>query len=133
MEQIHKHSRKRDAILDCVRSTKCHPSAEWVYKALKPEIPDLSLGTVYRNLAFFREEGLIRSIGTINGFERFDGTISNHAHFICTCCGSVLDLPEAELPPALLGTLQQEGCTVTAAELRVCGRCAGCGRQKTGI
>ena len=55
----HKRSRKRDAILACVRSTTAHPTADWVYARLKPEIPDLSLGTVYRNLAMFKREGLI--------------------------------------------------------------------------
>ena len=48
---IQKKSRKRDAILACVCSTDTHPTAEWVYTQLKPDIPDLSLGTVYRNLA----------------------------------------------------------------------------------
>ena len=47
---IQKKSRKRDAILACVCSTDTHPTAEWVYTQLKPDIPDLSLGTVYRNL-----------------------------------------------------------------------------------
>ena len=51
-----KHSKKRDAILECVRSTTAHPSAEWIYAQLKPQIPDLSLGTVYRNLAAFKQE-----------------------------------------------------------------------------
>ena len=51
---IQKKSRKRDAILACVCSTDTHPTAEWVYTQLKPDIPDLSLGTVYRNLAMFR-------------------------------------------------------------------------------
>ena len=58
-----KHSKKRDAIYECVRSTKTHPSAEWVYSRLKPEIPDLSLGTVYRNLNLFQQEGRLISVG----------------------------------------------------------------------
>ena len=55
MATIRKRSRKRDAILACVRATTCHPSAEWVYQRLKPTIPDLSLGTVYRNLSMFKD------------------------------------------------------------------------------
>ena len=54
-----RYSPKRDAILQCLRSTTCHPSAEWVYSQLKPKIPDLSLATVYRNLARFRAEGAV--------------------------------------------------------------------------
>lgn len=62
---VRKHSKKRDAILECVRSTKEHPTADWVYSQLKPSIPDLSLGTVYRNLASFKREGVISSVGAI--------------------------------------------------------------------
>lgn len=56
-------SRKRQAILQAVCGTDCHPTAEWVYQAVKPQYTDLSLGTVYRNLAKFKEEGLIASLG----------------------------------------------------------------------
>ena len=48
-----RHSKKRDAILTCLRQTKSHPTAEWIYQKLKPEYPNLSLGTVYRNLSEF--------------------------------------------------------------------------------
>ena len=58
-----RHSPKREAILECLRSTTCHPSAEWVYAQLKPRIPGLSLATVYRNLARFRAEGTVQVIG----------------------------------------------------------------------
>ena len=51
MSTVRKHSHKRDAILECLRCTTSHPTAEWVYTQLKPTIPDLSLATVYRNLA----------------------------------------------------------------------------------
>jgi len=62
-----RYSPKRDAILQCLRSTTCHPSAEWVYSQLKPKIPDLSLATVYRNLARFRAEGAVQVIGCVDG------------------------------------------------------------------
>ena len=90
MATIRKRSRKRDAILACVRATTCHPSAEWVYQRLKPTIPDLSLGTVYRNLSMFKDEGLVISVGTVGGLERFDGNTKPHTHFVCTRCSAVL-------------------------------------------
>jgi Fur family peroxide stress response transcriptional regulator len=89
-----KHSKKRDAILELVRSTTTHPGAQWIYDQLKPAIPGLSLGTVYRNIGIFREEGLLDSVGTIKGEERFDADTSPHSHAVCTVCGKVLDLPE---------------------------------------
>ena len=60
-------SRKREAILQKIRGSHIHPTAEWVYQELKNEYPDLSLGTVYRNLTRFKEDGTIRSLGVING------------------------------------------------------------------
>ena len=52
-----KFSRKREALYNALRATTVHPTAEWLYAALRPEYPDLSLGTVYRNLKKFCAEG----------------------------------------------------------------------------
>ena len=68
---------------------------------LPPDIPDLSLGTVYRNLALFREEGKAMSVATVAGQERFDGRTHPHAHFICEKCGRVDDV-DAVLPETLV-------------------------------
>ena len=92
MDRTTRYSKKREAILSALRGTKSHPSAEWVYQTLKPTHPDLSLGTVYRNLALFRQQGVIQSVGVVNGQERFDADTSLHHHFVCERCGSVLDL-----------------------------------------
>ncbi|MDR2362995.1 MAG: transcriptional repressor [Spirochaetaceae bacterium] len=88
-----KHSKKRDAILEVIRSTLSHPGAQWVYERLKPVIPGLSLGTVYRNITFFRQEGLVVSLGVVNGEERFDGDVKPHPHLVCRHCGRVVDIP----------------------------------------
>ena len=84
--------RKRNAILHCLRSTTSHPSAEALYQLLQKEHPDISLATVYRNLALFKSQGLAVSVGTVDGIERFDGNTEPHVHFICTGCGAVQDL-----------------------------------------
>lgn len=127
MEPTRKHFRKRDAILTCLRSTCVHPSADWVYAALKPEIPDLSLGTVYRNLAYFKEQGQIVSLGTVGGVERFDGNTAPHVHFICTACGAVLDLAEVEIPLELTQAAEMSvGGKVKSCKLTFTGQCAEC-------
>lgn len=92
---------KRNAILNFLRESKQHPSAEAVYDRLKQDYPDLSLGTVYRNLSLFKREGLIISLGTVNGVERFDANTRPHVHFVCTCCGKVADLTEIKTPEIL--------------------------------
>lgn len=122
-----KRSKKREAILDCLRQTNLHPSAEWVYRRLKPQIPDLSLATVYRNLALFKQEGTICSLGVVQGLERFDGDTSPHVHFVCTGCGRILDLPGLQLPAELASqAVQITGGQVTGASLRFHGVCRHC-------
>lgn len=127
MERTTKHFRKREAILACLRQTKVHPSAEWVYAQLKPEFPDLSLGTVYRNLALFKEQGLIQSVGTVSGVERFDGDIRPHAHHICTRCGCVGDLQDVTMLEELRRMVAKyaDG-TVDSCQLTFTGLCRSC-------
>lgn len=130
METVRKHSKKRDAILACLRGTDAHPSAEWVYARLKPQIPDLSLATVYRNLSLFKESGEIISLGTVNGLERFDGRTDPHVHFACTCCGAVADLPEIPVPGELTAAAeQQSGGKIDECRLTFYGRCAACAEK----
>ena len=127
MERTSKHFRKRDAILHCVRSTDAHPSADWVFEHVKEQVPDISLATVYRNLALFKEQGLITSLGTVKGVERFDGNTDPHVHFICTQCGSVLDLPEISVPEELNSAVaQSSGGRVDNCQLAFTGICGEC-------
>lgn len=127
MERTTKHFRKRDAILNCVRSTEAHPSAEWVFEHVKEQVPDISLATVYRNLALFKEQGLIVSLGTVNGVERFDGNTEPHVHFICTQCGGVQDLPEISVPEELNSAVaQSSGGRVDNCQLSFTGICGDC-------
>lgn len=85
-------SKKRDAVLEVLCSTNTHPSAEWIYNKLKNDYPNFSLGTVYRNLALFKEQGLAIAVANVNGQERYDGVTSAHAHFVCNKCGAIFDV-----------------------------------------
>ena len=127
MEPRTKHFRKRDAILSCLRGTSVHPGADWVYAQLKPEFPDLSLGTVYRNLSYFQQTGQIVSLGTVAGVERFDANTSPHVHFICTSCNAVIDLPGMAVPQELTeSAAMQVGGNVQTCSLSFTGRCKNC-------
>ena len=122
-----KRFRKRDAILTYLQGTKSHPSAEMVYAELKQQIPDLSLGTVYRNLNLFKEQGLAITVGNVKGVERFDGNVNPHVHFFCTDCGAVLDLPRMEVPQQLVSTAaEQIGGTVDQCQMTFTGFCRNC-------
>ena len=127
MEKTSKHFKKRDAILTCLRSTPEHPSADWIYAKLKPEYPDISLGTVYRNLTLFKQQGIISSLGTVSGVERFDANTEPHVHFICTNCDAVIDLPQMAVPKALCRQAANDaGGEVAACQLTFTGVCNSC-------
>ena len=127
MERTTRYSKKRAAILSAIQGTDCHPSAEWVYQTLKPSHPDLSLGTVYRNLIFFQERGDIRSVGVVRGQERFDGITTPHSHFICRHCGAVMDLSRTELSDRIdRDVSEQYGLMVDRHELTFHGLCPTC-------
>ena len=122
---MRRHSRKRDAILNCIRQSRVHPSAEWIYAQLKPEHPDLSLGTVYRNLALFRESGEVVCVATVRGADRLDACTEPHAHFICEQCGAVVDVdvPQDDLRSDLE---TRYGVRVRRSELLFRGVCSAC-------
>ena len=127
MEHKAKHFKKREAILACLRSTKSHPSAEWVHAQLKAEYPDISLGTVYRNLALFKEQGLVISVGTVNGVERFDADTEPHVHFICNTCHNVDDLPGMIIPESLTAEVDRyTGGRTETCNLSFTGTCREC-------
>lgn len=117
--------RKRNAILHCLCSITAHPSAETLYQMLHEEQPDISLATVYRNLALFKSQGLAVSVGTVNGIERFDGNTQPHVHFICTGCGRVDDLFQVEQPD-YTGYEKDLGCRIDSTQLTLTGLCRDC-------
>ena len=109
-----------------IRSATSHPTAEWVYHALKSEIPDLSLATVYRNIRLFKEEGEILSVGTVDGQERFDGTTSPHGHFVCTDCAAVIDFADEAEHVEVRDHLREQGFRVSRVDIVAYGTCGAC-------
>ena len=127
MEVSTKQFRKRNAILTYLRSVTNHPSAEMVFTDLKQDIPDLSMGTVYRNLSLFKQQGLATSVATVKGVERFDGNTDPHVHFICTDCDAVIDLMDMEVPESLKSIAENCcGGHVTDCQLSFTGQCKNC-------
>jgi Fur family peroxide stress response transcriptional regulator len=89
----YKRSRQRERILELLKSTGSHPTADWLYDRLKDEFPALSMGTVYRNLNILMEQGAVRRIEFGSTFARFEANVDPHYHFVCESCGAVIDLP----------------------------------------
>lgn len=87
-----KRSRQRECIKMFLMNRTDHPTAETIYIHLRKQMPSLSLGTVYRNLALLTDLGEIRKLSPGIGPDHFDGNTSPHNHFICRKCGKILDL-----------------------------------------
>lgn len=127
MEATGKNFKKRNAILEYLRNTTSHPSAETIYTDLKQEIPDLSMGTVYRNLNLFKQQGLVVSVATVKGVERYDANTSSHVHFICDGCDDVVDLHQMKIPDSLSEEVENAiGCKVGTCNLSFTGTCREC-------
>ncbi len=87
-----KYSRQREVIKEFLMTRNDHPTADIVYMNVRKTFPNISLGTVYRNLQLLSELGEIRKLNVGDGVEHFDGNTLPHYHFICKQCGSVIDL-----------------------------------------
>lgn len=87
-----KFSRQREAIKEYLQSTIEHPTADKVYMHIREEYPNVSLGTVYRNLNLLSERGEIIKVKCQDGCDRFDSNMNPHYHVVCNECGSVSDL-----------------------------------------
>ena len=87
-----KRSRQREMIKSFLMGRKDHPTADVIYSNLKQQDPKLSLGTVYRNLTLLSDMGEILRLRVGDGVDHFDADTSAHYHFICSECGSVIDL-----------------------------------------
>ncbi len=87
-----KHSKQRDMIMAFLMGRKDHPTADTVYMNVRKENPTISLGTVYRNLTQLADIGEIKRLRLGDGIDHFDADTSLHYHFVCSHCGSVIDL-----------------------------------------
>ena len=127
MDNKRNNSKKRQAIYEYLCSVTDHPTAEMVYSALKPEIPELSLGTVYRNLAVLLEDGQIITVGKVDGQERYDARTTPHAHFVCRKCRGVLDVFLPDVVSGLYGQVDEKfGYLAEGYTLTLHGLCDEC-------
>lgn len=121
-----RRSRQRDTILKVVMNTKTHPRADWVYEQVRKEIPNISLGTVYRNLKSLAEDGEIYQLELAGSTSRFDGNMDNHYHFRCKKCGDMYDLDEPVDRSIEKRIAQKTGFKITQQRLELLGLCTKC-------
>jgi len=120
-----RNTQQRNVIYNIVASTNLHPTADWIYEQAKKKLPNISLGTVYRNLKVLAEEGKIVEIydGKVS---RFDANVSPHQHFKCEQCGNLYDIDEEKWLAINKETAKKEGYTINDAFVIFYGICPSC-------
>lgn len=85
-------TKQKRLVLTIVEQSHGHLSAEEVFFKAREEMPNIALGTVYRNLNVLTAEGLIRRITLPGSSDRYDKAIEHHDHLVCEKCGKIMDL-----------------------------------------
>ena len=130
MKQL-KYSRQRECIKACLMCRHDHPTADAIYASIREEFPNISLGTVYRNLNLLVELGEIRKLHCGDGADNFDADTSPHYHFMCRECGCIEDLPmEISQAPNQLAQKYVNG-KVESHITYFYGVCGNCLKKKT--
>lgn len=119
-------SRQRDLILSFVIQSMNHPSAEEVYLNVKEILPNISLGTVYRNLNTLADNGYIRRITVKNSHDRFDKTLCSHYHIRCVICDKVNDIFSIDDDSLYNNIIKETGFTMVSKDLVFEGICKDC-------
>ena len=120
-----RYSRQRELITDIIKGRYDHPTADMIYSSARELEPNISLGTVYRNLKLLSDENVIITLETADKRLHYDGDVSRHSHFICSKCGKIIDLFKPAKTPTELSEL---GFKVESEKCVYYGRCADCNK-----
>jgi len=120
------YSKQRELVLQTVLENPIHPTADDVYEQVRRKNPKISLGTVYRNLNFLSEMGMLKKISMPVGSDRFDGRLDEHYHMACTCCGRVFDVECSVFRELDRQIMDLRGFQVRDRHLLLTGLCRDC-------
>ncbi len=121
---------QRRVIVEELRRTRTHPTANEVYEMVRSRIPKISLGTVYRNLEILSESGLIKKLEMAGAQRRFDGTLENHFHVKCVKCNRVSDVELPHVQDMLSGFTELNGFEIVLSHLEFSGVCPQCRKKE---
>lgn len=122
-------TKQRKAILEILKSTDVHPTADWIYEQVKKEIPNISLGTVYRNLNVLAENNEISILDYGSTYSRYDGNPQNHYHFKCLECEKIFDLEQPIFTDIDKKINQETPFQTTHHRLEFYGYCPDCQKK----
>lgn len=124
------YSRQREAVKEQLKLHHDHPTADLIFTELREKDPNISLATVYRNLKLLSEVGEIQKLSFVSGADHFDPIMENHYHFVCDCCGKIVDVPMNEVKDLNIKASGLVSANVTGHELVFHGVCEDCQKQQ---
>lgn len=130
MAKTTRMTRQKKLILEILRGTTAHPTADWVYEQARKAIPDISLGTIYRNLGHLKAAGEIMELNYGSTFSRYDGNAQNHYHFVCKDCGRVFDVDLPVLTDLEEKVARRTSLQVTGHRMEFYGYCRECLKEE---
>lgn len=120
-----RYSAKREIIKNAVMANRIHPTADEVYQLVRKTNPEISLGTVYRDLNQLSSTGELLKITVPGGPDRYDGTLTEHQHAICEKCGKVEDF--SYNTSEMISLIKKEtGIIPKSVSLAITGLCCSC-------
>lgn len=121
-----KFSKQRELILNEVINSTVHPTADIIYTNLKKEHPELSLGTVYRNLSVLAKNGIISKLSVPNQSDRFDKNVNPHSHYICKKCGDIFDIESNSINTFIDSVSSEKDLSIESYDIVLYGTCKNC-------
>lgn len=125
-DKKHRMTKQRRIILEELKKVSSHPSADEIFHLVRMKIPNISFGTVYRNLRFLKKQGFLMELDYGKTFSRFDGNPQNHYHFKCIQCGKIFDVKEPVNRSLDRRISQEMGFQVSCHRLEFYGKCKEC-------
>jgi Fe2+ or Zn2+ uptake regulation protein len=116
-------SRQRDAVLEVLRASYDHPTADIIFERVREQIPNISLGTVYRNLGQLKDEGFITVVESSDTKVHYEGNLTDHIHFLCKSCCEITDVFCTPTVPTALADLGLQVESQKTVYYGVCNTC----------
>lgn len=129
MQTKTRNTKQKKVILEVLKGTDSHPTADWIYEQARKVLPDISLGTVYRNLRVLTENQVIQELNYGSTHSRYDGNPEEHYHFACTQCQRIFDVPIEVLPDINRKVETETGWQVEMHRMEFYGLCRDCRSQ----
>lgn len=121
-----RYSKQRETILNILKNTTSHPTAAYIYDEARKILPNISLGTVYRNLAELADSGTINSLKVASGSDHFDGNAISHPHLYCRTCERILDIEIPFAEEFVKESSKLSGFETDSHNILFFGKCADC-------